>query len=286
MSHTSQQRSILHLGNQELGHLAKMARTSSWSSALSEAYEVGNPTVYQAATSACLTSWVPLLPTSSTGPVLNLDCSLGAVTQGLAERYSRVLHMSIVPEHTAFSQIRLGQEGIHDVGWLQGDPCRIPLEDASVDLLIAVHLFQWADFKAKGRGLRQIERDLALEMFRVVKPGGAAFVGIRQGPLPRSLFSHRRSVAGITGYCRRLFSEAGFHRVSYYYPIPNLSHPRTIVPLDNMKVIKNLIRERISEPSGLKRRVSLSLALLAAHLGALPALFNHCLLLVQRPHDS
>ena len=209
----------LQLAAEELAPLTQAARATSWRQALSDAYEVQRPVVYRAAASAFLTSWMPLLPSAPTGSVLNLDASLGAVSEGLAYHYPHVVHVSLDPAHLAFSRTRLLQEGALNVDCVESDPLELPVMDEGADLVVAVHLFQLARRYAEGARARQehMERELATEVFRVLKPGGVALFGIQGRPGSRSPLPNSLHVFGTAkGHYRRLFDRTGFESASFY----------------------------------------------------------------------
>ena len=275
--------STFSLQGEELSRLTQRAEASSWKAALSEAYEVDKPELFQAGAAACLTSWMPLLPTVPRGAALNLDNSLGAVTEGLALHYSRVFHLSLVPEHTSFSKIRLLQDGLSNVDFLNGRPSQLPLQDKAVDVITAINLFPWANHYARktNKSSLQLETILSRELFRVLRPGGVSLIGVKS-PHSRVFWSRSKALRTVLGYYRSLLQQVGFKKVTFYYPRPDFSLPRTIVPVEDGAVLKSLIRERIARNNNLKQKVLNRLAMLAVEAKLLPRLLSHYLILVKK----
>lgn len=275
----------LQLAAEELAPLTQAARATSWRQALSDAYEVQRPVVYRAAASAFLTSWMPLLPSAPTGSVLNLDASLGAVSEGLAYHYPHVVHVSLDPAHLAFSRTRLLQEGALNVDCVESDPLELPVMDEGADLVVAVHLFQLARRYAEGARARQehMERELATEVFRVLKPGGVALFGIQGRPGSRSPLPNSLHVFGTAkGHYRRLFDRTGFESASFYAALPDVSSPRTVVPLEDRVALKSVVQERMSACRSPRDKARVGLALLAAQLNVLPGILSQLLALARK----
>ncbi len=285
MTSLSLNRSSFSVSEQELKQLTDSARTTSWKEALSRAYEMDQPAVYQSAAAACLTSWMPLLPIQPDGVVLSFDASLGATTEGLAHNYSRVVHMNLGLTHLAFSRTRLYQEGLPNVEYLLGDPLKLPIRDDGVAAVVGIHLFPQLGHCTKGTSfsLKQMEQTLCKELSRVLRPGGTALLGIMNKPspwLPRevqtvgSKATHR--------YYSRLFQEAGFGTAAFHCVLPDLASPRTLLPVGDRSTQRSLLGERFSGVKTFKERVLLGAATVATHLGLLSGLSNSYLILAKK----
>ena len=111
--------------------------------------------------------YVELLGPRSSEAVLEIGCSLGQCTVGLARRAGQVWAMDVVPEQAEFALLRASEEGLQNVhAAAGGEDGWLPFADASFDVVSIAF------------GIRNVaDPDRALAQFaRVLRPAGRLVV--------------------------------------------------------------------------------------------------------------
>lgn len=105
-----------------------------------------------------------VLPPSPRGIALDVGCSSGMFVQALAPYFEQVLGVDI-DEHA----LRIaGQAAAGNAACLLGDSQRLPLRDASVDLVICNHVYEHVPDAGR----------LFQEIRRILRPGAVCFLGV------------------------------------------------------------------------------------------------------------
>jgi SAM-dependent methyltransferase len=218
-----------------------------------------------------------VLPLTSSTDVLEIGSGWGAVTCGLAPHCRSVTAVDTNPHTLDFIALRTQQDGIRNVSLVRANPlddAQLPFADDEFDVAILNGVLEYvgaatrevAPAEAQYRGLREVGR--------VLRPGGALFVGIenRYGYLyflgsrdhsglrytslmPRIAASlamrfrkhedYRTYTYSYAGY-RRLLARAGFQPPRVYIVVPNYRDPRFIVPADDDRAIAYMVRRYAS----------------------------------------
>ncbi len=101
---------------------------------------------------------MPWLPTDKNLTVLDLGSGTGFFTDLLASSYQQVIGLDISTKMLRFAQGNRNKK----IAWLEADAHKIPLQDASIDLIYSNLVIQWCE-----------PLEVAIdEMLRVLKPGG------------------------------------------------------------------------------------------------------------------
>lgn len=234
-----------------------------------------------------------LLPLTSESVVLDLGSGWGPVAISLARSCREVVGTDIALDNLRFIAIRARQEGIENISLVQIDLLdegNLPFSDASFDIVLLNGVLEWVGDIAQGPSPTECQLACLREVKRVLRPGGALYIGIenrfgyplllgapdghsklRFGTvLPRLLASlYSRLVRGkdyrtytysYDGY-RSLLKKGGFEEVSIFWPIPSYREPRFIVPLEDGRLAEFFFRRILpTYPLSWKRRLAAKLA--------------------------
>jgi ubiquinone/menaquinone biosynthesis C-methylase UbiE len=101
--------------------------------------------------------------------VLDVGCGTGL----LASRVQRVLDAAVVGCDFSRGMLRQARSHRPRLAWVQGDALRLPFRSASFDAVLSTESFHWFP-----------DPDAALaEFFRVLAPGGRAYIALVNPPL-------------------------------------------------------------------------------------------------------
>lgn len=156
----------------------------------------------------------------------------------------------------------MADQGIHNVLPFQYDPhqlLKLPFPDASIDIVLLSEVLEWIGALETDASPYCMQLQALREIRRVLRPGGALYVGIENrfassalrgfgphgelpyvGLLPRWLSNsitkavrhqpHRTYIYSLWGY-RRLIRKAGFASSDFFWPYPSYHHPHYLIPL-------------------------------------------------------
>lgn len=103
------------------------------------------------------------------GTCLDLGCGTGRLTYRLQPRCQQLIGIDLA--HPMLLQARQNRQ---DICWLNGDADQLPCADASFDTIVSSMALQWCN---------PIDQAM-MEAYRVLKPGGKAFIALlSQGAL-------------------------------------------------------------------------------------------------------
>lgn len=298
------------ISREQLLQLTEKARETGWREAVSAAFQDRDPGRYDSIASGARAGFLPLLPVSPQGVVLDIGAGLGAVAQVLAHHYGTVCCLEPVAERLRFLQLRMEQEGLKNMKLVQAAlPC-LPFPDATFDAIVMMGALEWVGEWMEELHPRQAQLVILEKLRSKLKVGGVLLVGIENrfgytsfrgrrdhsglpytSLLPRWLASlavrlapsdyrtpgsaregYRTYTYGLGGY-RKLLEEAGFREVSFYWPHPGYTFPKWVFPLQNRALLRHVVGER-----PWKRKA----AQLAASLGLVPLLTPDYLILAKR----
>jgi SAM-dependent methyltransferase len=172
-------------------------------------------------------------------------------------------------ERVKFVAIRARQDGRSNVTPVLGSAMKLPVPNNSLDIVAFNGVLEWLGGIDKKRNPVELQREALREAWRVLKPGGYAYIGIENRYSLRYMLGDQddhsfirftslmpRSVANL--YCRlrtgepyfththslamyqRLLNETGFSGVKSYLPWPDYRNPTSIIPLERGPVLKHL----------------------------------------------
>jgi len=218
-----------------------------------------------------------VLPLTASTDVVEIGAGWGAVTCGLAPHCRSVTAFDTNRHTLDFIALRTQQDGIGNVSLARINPlddAQLPLPDGQYDVAVLNGVLEYVGSATREVGPAEAQYRGLREVGRVLKPGGALYIGIenRYGYLyflgsrdhsglrytslmPRMAASlamrfrkhqdYRTYTYSYAGY-RRLLARAGFGSPRVYIAVPNYRDPRFIVPADDDRAIAYMVRRYAS----------------------------------------
>lgn len=206
--------------------------------------------------------WRVILPIGPDSEVLDIGSGWGNIAIGMS-RWNRHVHCADVNmNNLRLLKTRMQQQGVENVSAFQYDPnifLKLPFPDNTMDVVLLNGVLEWMGNAGINAKPDRIQLEALKEIRRVLKPGGALYIGIENrysvstlrglglhgelpyvGLLPRVLTNfltrmikgsdHRTYIYSLLGY-KRLLRKAGFMDVDYYWPYPSYHDPNFLIPL-------------------------------------------------------
>jgi SAM-dependent methyltransferase len=204
-------------------------------------------------------NWSFLVRLPRNSRVLDVGAGMGTTTHSLSRYYRDVVALEPVAERVEFMRHRFLQEHLENVSVVRGSIWCLPFGPETFDLIAMNGVLEWVA-ESRGGDPGQVQTEALERIYRLLRPGGYAYIGIenRMSPLyfagardphcglpyvtvlPRPLaqwYARRRGQNGYRNYLyssrgyRRLLRKAGFRAVEIYLASPSYNHPRVFVPL-------------------------------------------------------
>jgi len=264
----------------EMTRLLTYARRYGWRKAAKDFFEQANPYLFRYIVNESRSDWRYLLPLRTDSLVLDAGCGWGAVTLALSE-VCQVVAIDYRPERMQFVSIRMEQEQIDAISLACANVRQMPFDDNYFDAVILNGVLEWVG-EGSAEHDPQTEQQIVLqEIHRVLKAGGALYIGIENRIgypyffgkrdehsnlrfatlLPRALANAYSKVVrktpyqtythGYRGY-QNLLTQTGFATSEFHIPLPNYRSPSYILPfhhrgitdyyLDNLLILASTRR--------------------------------------------
>jgi SAM-dependent methyltransferase len=250
--------------------LNHIARDRGWDNAVDEVYGAGSD-IQRYISDKDRLKWVDLLNVSPEGRVLEIGPGLGQGTVLLAERFSEVFVLEVVPSQADFVAQRMRQSGIGNVEVAcGGDACRLPYKNESFDAIAINLVFEWCGVRDKRDTPASLQARLLREVFRVLKPGGKMFLSTKNrfslgyllggrdehysdmpfgSALPRwmargleYLSGRTQSRALLHSYSglKGMIEAAGLTHLSPFWAIPDARFPKCFLKMDGVENLSDV----------------------------------------------
>lgn len=125
---------------------------------------------------------------SPTDQVLDMGCGTGRFTEPLAKQAHSVVGLDLTPGMLEKAKERCG--GLANASFQQGDMCELPFEDGSFDVVVSMLALMHLPPQDRQRAFR--------ETARVLRPGGRALFGVKNGVFERMSGVDRFASVDIT----------------------------------------------------------------------------------------
>lgn len=205
--------------------------------------------------------WHSLANLTPDSVALDLGAGMGAITHALSRSYKHIYAVEQVRERVQFTRKRLQQDGINNVSVIHSDVDHLPFSPSSFDLIVLNGVLEWLPFSKPSMNPRSAQLYYLEELRRLLKPGGAIYVGIEnryyyaqflggRDPhinlrfvtiLPRLLAhlycrlkigdSYRPYLYSTAGY-RSLLGEAGYANINIYSALPSYNDPKHLISMN------------------------------------------------------
>jgi len=205
-----------------------------------------------------------ILPIHSGATVLDIGSGWGNIALELARWCKKVYCCDLSMTNLRLLQARMRDRGVKNVAVFQheaNDFMRLPFPDASIDVAVLNGVLEWMGVAEIDAPPSRIQLEALKEIRRVLKLGGALYIGIENrysaralrgqrihgelpfvGLLPRWLSNlitklvrgeeHRTYIYSLSGY-RKLIRRAGFETIDFYLPYPSYHHPNYLIALQS-----------------------------------------------------
>jgi SAM-dependent methyltransferase len=244
---------------ESLTNLTSLARGKGWRAALDAVY-ASNPDLVRYVTDQTRQSFLDQIPLTPNDRVLEVGPGLGQFSPQLAKRAKAVDVLEVVPEQGAFVAERCRQSHAENVSVaIGGDDGLLPYTSEHFDTIILNLVLEWCASRQSTEKPEDLQRQLLAEMFRVLRPGGTAFIATKNrfglgyflgardehlggmhfgSALPRwtvsLMFALQRKPkprARLHSYpaLRRMLEGTGFEVVKSLWPIPDMRYPTRYV---------------------------------------------------------
>jgi ubiquinone/menaquinone biosynthesis C-methylase UbiE len=140
--------------------------------------------------------------------VVELGCGTGRLTRMVAPLAARVMALDVSEHMLGVARVRMGATSPANYLLMAGDSRRLPLADESADVALAGWTLSFLIGSQAAEWRWHIDRAVD-EMFRVLRPGGAAVIVETLGTGYRS---PRPPSEALAAYYRHLEAEHGFSR--------------------------------------------------------------------------
>ncbi|MBN2119688.1 MAG: methyltransferase domain-containing protein [Candidatus Omnitrophica bacterium] len=121
-----------------------------------------------------------LLPITKDSQILDIGAGHGLISLNLAKTVKSVYALEKVSANCQFMHIRAKEDGVDNLSVAQGGGgCLLPYKDNMFDIVILNGVFEWLGFEASFPDVKNIQRKLLDEVYRVLKDKGVFYITTR-----------------------------------------------------------------------------------------------------------
>ncbi|WP_415908480.1 methyltransferase domain-containing protein [Oleiharenicola sp. Vm1] len=240
--------------------VAELERGTPWRDAVARRFAGAKPWLHAIVASSTRTAFIgPVLPSETTGPVLDIGAGWGQLARPLAAT-RRVLALEPVAERLAFIRAAARQDGVDgNLSYLEADYFEVEFAPQFA-AICAIGVLEWVGAFQAAVDPQARQVDFLRKVRRELAPGGMLVLGIENrlglkyllgcpddhigvpdiAQLPARLAAMRwqqatqgtlRSFTYSLDELRRLLLQAGFERVEFFAAFPDYKLPRQIISL-------------------------------------------------------
>jgi ubiquinone/menaquinone biosynthesis C-methylase UbiE len=176
--------------------LISESRRVGWRTALGNA-AVSAPFFSERLGNLTLANWHMLLARSPSGAALDVGCGFGTIPLGLACHFRTSVGAEMLPERLRYATLRARQEPWPNAHFVRTHGARLPLADASFDLVTMNGVLEWAALYSEGEP-RSLQIEMLAEMRRVTREDGVVAVAIENRYALESLLALSDTHTGLT----------------------------------------------------------------------------------------
>jgi len=247
----------------EIDELLQGLKENGWHEALrlvERKYGATKPQLVKLMADSTRASWVYLTRPAAFNDALEIGCGWGGSVPTLASQFDNVIAVDLTRERIHFAKMRCLEMGIKNANFGIGfDSPNLPYASESFDLVAMNGVLAYTPLLFPGNP-REAQLEFLREVCRIVRPGGAIYVGSQNrfgwpyllgtrdhsglkwtSAMPRWMANlycrllkgteYRTPKFSANGY-KKLLKEAGFRDVDVYWPHHNHESFRMITSLD------------------------------------------------------
>jgi len=283
-----------HIQKEKMEELINIAKVRGYKYALDNILlKETNSYVYYLACEESRADFSVLLDLDVNSKVLDIGCSWGAISIGLAKRCGELYAVDPVIDSLRFLKLRAEHESLSNIHLAKIDPldyAKLPFPENFFDVVILNGVLEWLGSARTDMSVNDIRKIALQEIKRILKPNGKLYIGIENrysllyflgavdhhglpftSILPRFLsdrlmwFIKKRGYRTYTysfkGY-KNFLTASGFGNILIYMPLPTYHKLFYLIPLDSplpLKYFWKTIYKKNDSPS-FKRRIIFELA--------------------------
>lgn len=283
-----------HISKEKMEELIYVAKDKGYKYALKDILlKETNPYIYYLASEENRADFSVLLDIDSKAKVLDIGCSWGAISTGLARRCGQMHAVDSIMESLRFVQIQAEQEALSNIHLAKIEPldyASLPFSDDCFDVVVLNGVLEWIGSARTDLPVEDIREKALREIKRVLKPDGRLYIAIENrysllyflgatdhhglpftSIVPRFLADrlmrlvkkrgYRTYTHSFSGY-KRFLKQCGFNRFSFYMPLPTYHKPFYLIPLDAPNALKYFLATFLkkSDSPSVKRKIIVELA--------------------------
>jgi ubiquinone/menaquinone biosynthesis C-methylase UbiE len=176
--------------------LISESRRVGWRAALGDA-AVGAPFFGERLGNLRLANWHMLLARSPSGSALDVGCGFGTLPLGLARHFRTSVGAEMLHERLRYAALRAYQEACPNAFYVRSHGARLPLADATFDLVTMNGVLEWAALYSDGDP-RSLQVAMLRELRRVAREDGVVAVAIENRYALESLLALSDTHTGLT----------------------------------------------------------------------------------------
>lgn len=224
------------------------------------------------------------IPINKDSIILESGAGMGRTTIPLARIAGKVVAFDTSFLRMKYLKKRAEKEGLNNIEVFVGDIFNLPLEDNSFDVVSMNGVLEWVGKTNRFKKPREAQIEALKICKRLLKKGGYLYIGIENrfalaylrgidhgglrytSYMPRFLATIYSKLRGKGPYdvytyskggYERLLDDAGFKDYKFYLPYPGYNLPRTIIPYENLNILKYVIRVLMPDTGFTSRIVKL-----------------------------